>query len=199
MRRRLGNVEARRPTYPDGRLIPIDGDKVHQIVPGAFGSAAVIHGVVFRSRSKLRVRIGGTSSIMGIGSAPVGRTYALDPHWTVDDDPEIGRREHRAIERKAAEERERMERERVAAEAVEAEATRQHLRRVMKLGDVRVGKPVMHIWSEGGSHGAGGVPNKLHVDRLLVTSIEPKYFVYIDPEGIERTSGNVGPMVDYFI
>lgn len=89
-----------RATYDDGRLIPQAGDEVYQTVRGPFGTPAAIHGIVYESRGQLRVRVTGTSSIIGGGTRR--KTYRLSHYWTCRNDPEIERRERAADERRNA-------------------------------------------------------------------------------------------------
>jgi hypothetical protein len=104
-----------RPTRPDGRLIPQEGDKVFQAVAGPFGMPASIHGEV----RKGRVHITGTSAMIGGGTSR--KTDALTEHWTVVNDPELQRR------RDAREAAEQAKRDARAAEQAADEARRVEL------------------------------------------------------------------------
>ncbi len=176
-----------RPKYQDGRLIPQEGDKVYQIVGGAFGMSAVIEGVVFKSRGALRVKVTGGGGVLGVGSAPVGKTYALNPVWTVINDPAIKAREE-------AREREKLEKatreqsiKEEAVRAIEAEAHRLGLRRITGIHDVKVGDEVYLIHSEGEL--GRGDPHKVSVNQHTVTGVENKWFLFIADHGGEVTSG----------
>lgn len=93
LRQAKGTPAAALATYKDGRLKPQVGDRVYQEVPGAFGTPAVIEGEIYETRDgKLRVRVTDTKTL-GIAGQASAKTYALDSHWTVIDDPEIARRE----------------------------------------------------------------------------------------------------------
>ena len=94
-------METTRETYSDGRLVPIADDAVYQTVAGAFGTGAVIHGVVFNTRGSLRVRITGCAALFG--GTKIGRTLRLSHHWTVYGDPQIARWERERKDRERAE------------------------------------------------------------------------------------------------
>ena len=107
-------AESERPKYPDGRLIPVEGEEVYQTVRGLGGTPAYVYGKVEKGKGdQLRVRITGGASMMGGSVKGVGGTQALDRSWTVKNDPEVKRREQaRADEQKARQEaREREEQE----------------------------------------------------------------------------------------
>ena len=78
---------ADRETYPDGRLVPIIGDKVYQMVGGAGGSPASIYGEVFRGTREGRTARQDTraASIMGGASTSVARPQVQRTLTVVDD------------------------------------------------------------------------------------------------------------------
>ncbi len=169
-------------TYPNGYLIPQEGDKVFQQVAGAFGMPAYIHGII----SKGRVVIESGSAIIGTGPAK-GKTYPLTPHWIVSNDPEIKRRED---ERKAKKEVERQEWqnrqkefERKTKESVEKALREGHqsiASRELKIGDLII------------DH-TGGKP-----ERLIITEFDEKGFVYARPENeLGRAGGSIGDKNNY--
>jgi hypothetical protein len=181
-------ASAERPKYPDGRLMPQEGDVVYQMVPGAFGMAAVIEGAVIKGRGGLRVKVTGGGGAFGIGHAPTGRTFQLTPQWTVKNDPAIKARQE-------AKERERLEKEtreqaikEEAERAIEAEAKRLGVRRITGIHDVKPGDEVYDIASEGAYYGRGD-PHKITVEKHVVTDLLKDVFVYIDNDGHEVTSG----------
>jgi hypothetical protein len=133
-----------RPTYPDGRLIPQVGDEVYQQVPGFGGTPAYIYGTIRRGRGgQLRVYITGGASFIG-SPIPTGRTYRLDPHWTVRHDPLIAQREadaeaQRQAERDAQEAEEQAQRAWSAAHGIPADPQQTNLpqdRTAVQAGDV---------------------------------------------------------------
>ncbi len=72
-----------RPKYPDGRLVPVAGEAVYQMVPGMFGMGALIEGLVTQSRGGLRVKTTGGGGAFSISQVSVGKSYPLTPAWTV--------------------------------------------------------------------------------------------------------------------
>lgn len=90
--------EQGRPLRPDGRLEPLAGDKVYQMVPGFGGTPAYIYGEVYRGRNgAMRVRITGSAAFVGGGTGE-GKSYRLDGSWTVSNDPEVKRREQEKVD-----------------------------------------------------------------------------------------------------
>jgi N12 class adenine-specific DNA methylase/2'-5' RNA ligase len=117
----------------DGRLEPIVGDKVFQVVPGFAGTGAHIYGEVYQGSNGLRVRGTGSASLLGGGGAPAGKTYPLDLEWTVVKDPALARM------RKAREDREEaLKREREAAEAGHDQAQEEERQRIIAAGGAAV-------------------------------------------------------------
>ncbi len=77
---------AARPKYPNGRLIPVEGDAVYQQHSGFGGTGVTVHGTVYAGGKKsLRVRVTSVSSMLG--GAKTASTYQLDPTWRVMGDP----------------------------------------------------------------------------------------------------------------
>ncbi|CAB4137675.1 hypothetical protein UFOVP326_51 [uncultured Caudovirales phage] len=145
-----------REAWPDGRLKPQVGDKVFQAVPGAFGMPATILGEVFAGRGGLRVRVTGSSSMLG--SARTGATYPADANWTVAGDPELERRKA-AREAVIAAEKAALEASRAAEEArlAAAAATRGTLDpATVKPGDT-VEDPDGVVWLVAETSDDGGI------------------------------------------
>jgi hypothetical protein len=102
-----------RATYPDGRMIPMPGDKVRRGVPGIFGMPIMLEGVV-RGKT-VQITSGATNR----------KVDALSPAWSVIGDPAVDRI---AAERRAANEAEAAaKRARQDAEMEAREAERQAL------------------------------------------------------------------------
>lgn len=121
-----------RPTRPDGRLIPQEGDEVFQTVAGPFGMPGVLHGTVRGGR----VHITGTASL--IAGSTSRKTDTLTDHWIVRGDPEIARRaaarEAAEVARKAADQAERAAEEARITAAAAARGTLDPA--TVRLGDV---------------------------------------------------------------
>jgi hypothetical protein len=176
-----------RPKYPDGRLIPQDGDEVYQIVPAMFGMSASIVGKVYSSRGGLRVKVTGGGAL--IGHAPIGKTYKLGPEWTVMDDPSIkAREEAKQREKLKGETSEQAVREE-AAKTIDAEGKKRGLHPIHGIHDVHVGDTVYSL-SSAGRFGRGD-PHEMMITKGTVTQIEKDYFLYAEEDGVERTSGTV--------
>lgn len=112
---------------------PIVGDIVFQIRPGFGGMPATLWGKVIKKGSKLRVVPTAVGALLGIGGIQHGKTYPLDDHWTVKDDPQF-------VARRNAREAERVEHERRRAEA-EAEAKQRGAEMIK-------GKEPLHTWAD---------------------------------------------------
>jgi len=148
--------------------------------------AAVIHGVVFKGRGGLRVKVTGGESLLGIGAAPTGKTYRLDGNWTVEDDPFLAareaERETRARESAAARETKKV----WEASAVAEEAARLGLRKVTGIGDVAVGDTVYSLEPDASGN--------VSAETVTVTGIEDSLrhptFLHKTSEGYEVTAGH---------
>lgn len=76
--------------YPDGRMVPKEGDKVFTAAAGMFGMSGSVQGEVYQAKSGLRVKVTKVNSMFG---ESVGKKdFALTPDWTVQNDPELAKR-----------------------------------------------------------------------------------------------------------
>lgn len=96
--------------YPDGRMVPKEGDKVFTAAAGMFGMSGSIQGEVYQAKSGLRVKVTKVNSMFG---ESVGKKdFALTPDWTVQNDPELAKRaKTREEAEQAAEAKRRKERQ----------------------------------------------------------------------------------------
>jgi hypothetical protein len=93
--------------YPDGRMVPKAGDKVFTAAAGMFGMSGSIQGEVYQAKSGLRVKVIKVNSMLG---ESVGKKdFALTPDWTVQGDPELGRRAKSREEAEKAAEAKRLQ------------------------------------------------------------------------------------------
>ena len=145
---------------------------------------------LFKSRGALRVKITGGGGAMGIGTVPTGKTYQLNPAWTVIGDPAIKARQESQERAKLEKETREQAIKEEAAKAIDMEAKKHGLRKVTGIHDVKAGDDVYLITSEGS--GGTGDPHKVDVEKFTVTEVPPgkNWFLYIAPHGGEVTSGH---------
>jgi hypothetical protein len=125
-----------------------------------------------------------------MGNLPVrGRTYPADENWTVVGDPAIKARQERREFEEAEQEAKVETTKRDAHETIEHEARRLGLKRIRSISEIEVGDQVYSILSEG-TYGLGD-PSKISVNDYIVKEIAPRWFLYLDENGREVTSGLV--------
>lgn len=162
-----------RQKYPDGRLVPVVGDKVYQMVRGMFDTTAVIDGEVYKSGKGLRVKVVGGGGL--IGQAPTGKTYKLSEYWTVRDDPAIKAREEERERLRLEKETKAQRMKELAELAIAAKAKELGLRKVRDIHDVKVGEDVYALAVL--DHVVDEEP-KVDVAKETVTGLGNGYFLY---------------------
>lgn len=162
-----------RPTYPDGRWIPLPGEKVYQTFPSVGGMGHTLFGIVTKA-NRVKVTEGGLD-------APIGRVMSL-AGWTVVDDPAPkARYEAEKAKREEAQAKKLTDKE-VAEAAVEAYVKKNRLKPITSPSDVSEGDVVFHVGPD-----IFGDPTKPIVEKMKVLSVHPKY-------GVENDRGQTYPL-----
>ena len=170
-------------TYPDGRQIPVAGDKVYKSFGGFAGMGATLEGVVQRGGKKVKIT-GGGSVMGGDSDVPYGKTMNLDRGWTVVGDPSIAAKAEAEKREKADRASQNQTNKELAADFVQREIKRRRLV-PCTAANTKPGDVVISIWSDFAFD--RGDPHKTHEKEYTVGSIDP-------PHSVEFDDGSTGDL-----
>jgi len=183
------------PTYPDGRKVPEEGDRVYQMSRGFGGAPARVMGVVerqTRGRGKGAIRVRLTGGATAHGAAPVqgeGKFYALDAAWTAVDDPEVARREKAREGERQTKATARQREEDESAAAIRAGQAKYG---TMRASDVRIGDTIQHLGNDALVYRVTDIAPSSSADRP-----EPEVYGLMADEDPSSAGGFVGDIAEF--